>query len=76
MEKKAIRRKQRARKLLVQAIYQWLLSDAEPVEIAAQFYAINDMSKIDTEHFDNLIRAIPKESTSINNLLEKYLDRS
>lgn len=76
MDKLAIRRKQRARKLLIQAIYQWLLSQAEPSEIAAQFYAINDMSKVDTEHFDKLIKVIPKEIDNLNALLMQFIDRN
>ncbi len=44
-----IKGKRRARKLVLQALYQWLLSGMELTEIEAQFRVANDMQKVDAE---------------------------
>ena len=43
MDKKLIRAQKRARKLALQALYQWLMTDQELYEVEAQFRAINNM---------------------------------
>ena len=76
MNKVSIRRKQKARKLLVQAIYQWIMSRSESVEILAQFHTMNNMSTVDTVHFDNALKMIIKDFDNFNKLISQHLDRN
>ncbi|MBI2786080.1 MAG: N utilization substance protein B, partial [Legionella longbeachae] len=43
MEKQSISGKRKARKLALQALYQWLMSGSDLHEIEAQFRVINNM---------------------------------
>lgn len=75
MEKKAIRAKQRARKLLVQALYQWLMTGQNLAEIETQFRLMNKIEKIDMEYFNRLLYGIPKEIKEIEAQFQPFLDR-
>lgn len=75
MEKKAIRAKQRARKLLVQALYQWLMTEQDLFEIETQFRMFNKLEKIDVDYFCRLLYEIPKEYVHIEKQIEPFLDR-
>jgi len=66
--------RRKARKLVVQALYQWLLAQAEPLEIAAQFKEENE-GKMDWEFFDDVFVAIPKHIESLDEHLKPLLDR-
>jgi len=67
--------KQKARRLLVQALYSWELGGTDIVSIEAQFHADNDMSKVDTELFRNLLFGVPKHLSEIDSAYEPHLDR-
>ena len=58
MDKKLISGKRRARKLAVQALYQWFMSDSPLHDIEAQFCAVNNMEKVDVEYFRCLLRGV------------------
>ena len=45
--------RKKARRLVLQALYQWLMADTSPSEIAAQFREQNP-GKIDWEYFDQV----------------------
>ena len=76
MNNQEIREKRRARKLAVQALYQWHMSGTEPAEVLAQFCSINNMSKVDLEYFTCLLYGIPSEITVLHAALIPFLDRS
>ncbi len=63
-----------ARQLVMQALYQWLMSKQEPLEIRQQFHDDNG-KKVDWEYFDALIPEIPKQHESLLSLLAPHLDR-
>lgn len=71
-----IRKRQKARKLLVQALYQWHLNHAEPAEIIAQFFTENDTSKFDQTYFEHLLTGIIQEQAQIDALIVNHLDRA
>ena len=75
MEKQAIRGKQRARKLAVQALYQWLMSGSDLSEIEAQFRVANNMEKVDPDYFCRLLYGIPKQLSTLEAALIPFLDR-
>ena len=76
MNNQEIREKRRARKLAVQALYQWHMSGTEPAEVLAQFCSINNMSKVDLEYFTCLLYGIQSEITVLHAALIPFLDRS
>lgn len=75
MEKQLIRGKRRARKLAVQALYQWLMSGSELYEIEAQFRAANNMEKVDSEYFCRLMHGVPMQLVTLEEALIPFLDR-
>jgi N utilization substance protein B len=70
-----IRRRQKARKLLVQALYQWHMNHSDIIEIQAQFLAINNTEKFDEFYFSELLKQITKNQETIDGKIIKYLDR-
>ena len=75
MEKQLIKGKRRARKLAVQALYQWLMSGSELYDIEAQFRVANNMDKVDTEYFCRLLHGVPAHLSVIEEALIPFLDR-
>lgn len=70
-----IKGKRRARKLVLQALYQWLLSGAELTDIDAQFRVVNDMEKVDCDYFCRLLYDIPAKLSQIETAFIPFLDR-
>lgn len=71
--KPAARRK--ARKLAVQAIYSWQLSENSMSDIEAQFLTDNDTSKIDVDYFLALVRGVAGQVKQLDEALSPFLDR-
>lgn len=76
MEKNLISGKRKARRLALQALYQWLMSGSELYEIEAQFRVINNMEKVDDEYFCRLLHSIPEQTKQLEEQLTPYLDRT
>ncbi len=70
-----IKGKRRARKLALQALYQWLMSNTELTEIEAQFRVANDMLKVDDEYFRRLLHTIPAQLHALEESFIPFLDR-
>lgn len=75
MDKQAIKGKRRARKLGLQALYQWSISGHELYEIEAQFHAVNDMTKVDTEYFHRLLYGVVEHCQELEANFSPFLDR-
>ena len=75
MEKKEIQARRRARKLALQALYQWHMSGLAMTEIEAQFRAVTNMEKVDDIYFCRLLYGIPKSLSVVDSTFEVYLDR-
>lgn len=67
--------KRRARKLALQAMYQWLMSGSELHEIEAQFRVANDMSKVDIDYFCRLLHGVPTQLNALEEAFTPFLDR-
>ena len=65
--------RRRARRLAVQALYQWILSDNDPREIAVQLREDAD-SRVDWDYFNQLFPAIPDLRKELEQLLEPVMD--
>lgn len=71
--KPAARRK--ARKLAVQAVYSWQLSQNTFSDIEAQYLTDTDTSKVDVEYFLDLLRGVGSYYKSLDDSIEPFLDR-
>ncbi|MGX5915072.1 transcription antitermination factor NusB [Aliidiomarina sp. Khilg15.8] len=71
--KPAARRK--ARRLAIQAIYSWQLSQNSISDIEAEFLTDNDVSKVDVEYFQDLIRGVAAQAASLDSSLTPFTDR-
>ncbi|MFW2372101.1 MAG: transcription antitermination factor NusB [Gammaproteobacteria bacterium] len=65
-----------ARKKAMQALYQWSISGNELKEIEVQFQSEQDMSKVDTEYFHNLLFEVPKNLSDLDQAMAPMMDRS
>jgi len=63
-----------ARKLLVQALYQWQLARQTPAEIVAQYATSPDYARIDREYFREAIAAICGGDTRLDEDLARHSD--
>lgn len=75
VDKQSIRRKQRARKLALQAMYQWMMAGHEIIEIETQFHVANSMDKVDIDYFSKIIHEVPKYLAQLEDALLPFLDR-
>lgn len=75
VEKQSINGKRRARKLALQALYQWFMSGHELCEIEAQFRVANNMHKVDTDYFCRILQGVPKNLATLEDSFTPFLDR-
>ena len=75
MDKSSIRGKQKARKLALQALYQWQMSGADLYEIEAQFRVVNNMDKVDTDYFCRILYGVSEHLAELEPLFIPFLDR-
>ena len=69
----AARRK--ARHFAMQAIYQWQLSQAALNVIEAEFHTDNDMNKVDTDYFRELLHGVPAHLSEIESTFAPFLQQ-
>lgn len=67
--------RKRARKLVLQALYQWQLSGADLSQIEAEFRTDNDFDKVDENYFEEVFRQIPKCIDELDRQFDVHLDR-
>lgn len=75
MDKQAITGKRRARKLALQALYQWHMAGGEMHDIEAQFHVENNMDRVDTAYFSELLRGVSAQANALDEAFKPYLDR-
>lgn len=68
-------RRSRARRRVLQALYQWQLSGQESAEIERQFLEEHNMASVDLAYFGELLHEIPTRVASLDALIEPVLDR-
>ena len=67
--------RRRARVLAMQALYHRHYSKSPVSDIEAEFMVDNDMSKVDTAYFRDLLRGIHREQADLDKTFEPFLDR-
>lgn len=66
--------RRKARQLVLQALYQWLMNKTEPNQITRQFREANQ-EKVDWEYFEDVFIAILKNIKSLDQNLLPFIDR-
>ncbi len=67
--------RQKSRRLVLQALYQWYMAKTSPSVIAAEFIADNDMAKVDYEYFRELLERIPQTTSELDECITSFIDR-
>jgi N utilization substance protein B len=68
--------RRRARALAMQALYNRHYSRSRISDIEAEFMVDNDMTKVDTAYFRDLLQGVHREQDELDRLIEPYLDRA
>ena len=68
--------RRRARRALVQAVYQWQMADNDLMRIEADFLASGSLDKADVEFFRELLRATLSGIGELDEMISPLLDRS
>lgn len=72
--KKKLSERQKARRMVLQALYQWELAGAPVADIQAEFRSYY-LGKIDWVYFNEVFPAIPPRVQELDGALEPLLDR-
>ena len=67
--------RQKARRLIVQALYSWDVGGTDLITIEAEFHVDNNMATVDKELFHDVLFGVPKNLREIDAAYELYLDR-
>jgi len=67
--------RRKARHYAMQALYQWEMAGASLSNIEAEFLTDNDMTRVDTEYFRDILRGVPRELSELDEMLEPCLSR-
>lgn len=65
--------RRKARHYAMQALYQWQMASSAINRIEVEFFADNDMSKVDTTYFRELLHKVPEHLSEIEALYTPYL---
>ena len=66
----------KSRRLAMQAIYQWQMTGDNITDIKQQFFEENNMSKLDSGFFSELVSGVASSISELDPLLEKYMTRN
>ena len=66
----------KARRLAMQALYQWQMTADDIDGIERQFFEENDMKNVDQEYFSELLLGVLQELSAIDTELEKHMSRN
>ncbi len=61
--------------MAVQALYQWHMSSAPLNDIEAQFFAVNNMERVDEPYFKHLLHGVVENRQALDARLIPLLDR-
>lgn len=67
--------RRKARRALVQAVYQWQMAGGSASEIETEFQGNGSLDKADVAFFQDLLRGVLRDSAALDELLTPLLDR-
>ena len=65
-----------ARRLTVQALYQWLVNETPPEKLLQQFREEDSLGRADVDYFKSLLHGTLRESGTLIDTFSEYLDRA
>ena len=65
----------RARKLALQALYQWHMADTDLIKLDTEYTLDANPKKVDIEYLQTLIHNVPKHCKELDALSAKHFDR-
>jgi len=68
--------RRKARRALVQAVYQWQMAGGTPAEIEAEYTANGSLDKADEAFFHELLGGVLRHTAEIDALLVPVIDRT
>jgi len=75
VEKKRAGSRTRARRLAMQAVYQWILNDASVSDIETQYLEDPESQSANHEYFSELMRGAIQQHDALSGLIGPHLDR-
>jgi N utilization substance protein B len=69
------RARQRARELLIKALYQWQLAGHDVTELEKQFRALPEFERCDADYFKELLPAVIDDVPALDQAIAKYAAR-
>ncbi len=72
----SLRARQKARRLIVQALYSWEVGGVDVTAIESHFLATNDMDQVDLDLFHEILFGVTTNWIEIDQTFEPYLDRN
>lgn len=69
------RQRHKARRLVLQALYQWHIAKTPLIDLEREFVETNDPHKIDLGYFQHLLHGITKHKDEVDQGIAKYSSR-
>ncbi len=73
--REANRARSRARRRVLQALYQWQLTGQDPAAIERQFLGEHRLGRMDLEYFSEVFLGVTRQSEALDAAFDGYLDR-
>ncbi len=67
--------RRRARRRVLQALYQWQANAQPASEISRQFQEVQDFNGVDTAYFENLLGEITRDPQALDDRIRPHIDR-
>ncbi|MEJ2063691.1 MAG: transcription antitermination factor NusB [Reinekea sp.] len=67
--------RKKARRLALQALYQWHVAEAPVTQIEKEFLTENDLSKFDSEYFSEVLRGVPASKSELDKHITQHTSR-
>lgn len=67
--------RERARGLLLKALYQWQLADHSRDELIAQYSELAEFRRIDQEYFEDLLARVIADADALDEVIAAHADR-
>jgi N utilization substance protein B len=67
--------RERARGLLIKALYQWQLAGHDEDELLAQYRQLAEFGRIDQTYFEDLLGRVLAETPALDPVIAEYADR-
>jgi len=64
-----------ARRVAVQALYQWRVADGEPGDIIREFAGAGRLQDLERDYFETVVRGAITEAPELVRIFDRFLDR-